>query len=93
MATGEVEVLGIHLNVLNSAETPPFQIDEEEVNEETRLRFRYIDLRRPQMQERLRMRARITHAMRSYLDEHGFIDVETPILTRSTPGIESTVSR
>jgi aspartyl-tRNA synthetase len=85
MATGEVEVLGIHLNVLNSAETPPFQIDEEEVNEETRLRFRYVDLRRPLMQERLRMRARITHAMRSYLDEHGFIDVETPILTRSTP--------
>ncbi len=85
MATGEVEVLGIHLNVLNSAETPPFQIDEEDVNEETRLRYRYIDLRRPQMQERLRLRARITRAMRNYLDEHGFIDVETPVLTRSTP--------
>jgi aspartyl-tRNA synthetase len=85
MPTGEVEVLGIHLNVLNSAETPPFQIDEEDVNEETRLRYRYIDLRRPQMQDRLRLRARITHAMRSYLDERGFIDVETPVLTRSTP--------
>jgi aspartyl-tRNA synthetase len=85
MATGEVEVLGIHLNVLNSAETPPFQLDDEDVNEEARLRYRYVDLRRPQMQERLRLRARITHAMRSYLDEQGFIDVETPILTRSTP--------
>ncbi|MDH3981215.1 MAG: aspartate--tRNA ligase [Gammaproteobacteria bacterium] len=85
MATGEVEVLGLELTVLNSAETPPFQLDDEEVNEEARLRYRYIDLRRPQMQERLRLRARITHAMRSYLDEQGFIDVETPILTRSTP--------
>jgi aspartyl-tRNA synthetase len=85
MATGEVEVLGLELTVLNSAETPPFQLDDEDVNEEARLRYRYIDLRRPQMQERLRLRARITHAMRSYLDEQGFIDVETPILTRSTP--------
>ena len=85
MATGEVEILGLEVVVLNSAETPPFQIDEEEVNEETRLRYRYIDLRRPQMQQKLRLRARITHAMRSYLDDHGFIDVETPILTRSTP--------
>jgi aspartyl-tRNA synthetase len=85
MPTGEVEVLGLELNVLNAAETPPFQLEDEDVHEETRLRYRYIDLRRPEMQEKIRLRARITHAMRSYLDAHGFIDIETPILTRSTP--------
>jgi len=85
MPTGEVEVFGLALTVLNSAETPPFQLDDNDVSEENRLRFRYIDLRRPLMQERLRMRARITRAMRNYLDAHGFIDVETPMLTRSTP--------
>jgi aspartyl-tRNA synthetase len=85
MPTGEIEVLGRVLHVLNSAETPPFQLDEQDVNEETRLRYRYIDLRRPAMQDKLRLRARITHAMRSYLDAHGFIDIETPILTKSTP--------
>jgi len=85
MATGEIEVLGLGLDVLNTAETPPFQLDEDDVNEETRLRYRYIDLRRPQMQEKLRLRARITHAMRTYLDANGFIDIETPILTKSTP--------
>ncbi|MEZ5542452.1 MAG: aspartate--tRNA ligase [Pseudomonadota bacterium] len=85
MPTGAVEVFGTALTVLNSAETPPFQLDETDVSEENRLRYRYIDLRRPQMQERLRMRAQITRAMRNYLDAHGFIDVETPVLTRSTP--------
>ncbi len=85
MPTGQVEVLGLELEVLNAAETPPFQLDDQDVNEEMRLRYRYIDLRRPEMQEKLRMRARVTHAMRSYLDEKGFIDVETPIMTRSTP--------
>jgi aspartyl-tRNA synthetase len=85
MPTGSVEVLGLELEVLNAAETPPFQLDDQDVNEELRLRFRYIDLRRPEMQEKLRLRARVTHAMRTYLDEHGFIDVETPIMTRSTP--------
>ena len=85
MPTGEVEVFGTALIVLNSAETPPFQLDDTDVSEENRLRYRYIDLRRPLMQDRLRLRARITRAMRNYLDEHGFIDVETPMLTRSTP--------
>ena len=85
MPTGQVEVLGLELEVLNAAETPPFQLDDQDVNEEMRLRYRYIDLRRPEMQEKLRLRARVTHAMRSYLDENGFIDVETPIMTRSTP--------
>ena len=85
MPTGHVEVLGLELEVLNAAETPPFQLDDQDVNEEIRLRYRYIDLRRPEMQEKLRLRARVTHAMRTFLDAHGFIDVETPIMTRSTP--------
>ena len=85
MPTGQVEVLGLLLTVLNTAATPPFQLDDQDVQEETRLRYRYIDLRRPEMQEKIRLRARITHVMRSFLDAHGFIDVETPILTRSTP--------
>ena len=85
MPTGQVEVLGIELEVLNAAETPPFQIEDTDIHEETRLRYRYIDLRRPEMQERLRLRAKITHMLRSFLDENGFIDIETPILTRSTP--------
>jgi aspartyl-tRNA synthetase len=85
MPTGQVEVLGLELNVLNAAETPPFQLEDQDIHEETRLRYRYIDLRRPEMQQRIRLRARITHALRSFLDAHGFIDVETPVLTRSTP--------
>jgi len=85
LATGEIEVLGLKLEVLNTADTPPFQLDEEGVQDETRLRYRYIDLRRPEMQDRLRLRARITRTLRAFLDNHGFVDVETPILTRSTP--------
>jgi aspartyl-tRNA synthetase len=85
LPTGEVEVLGLKLQVLNAADTPPFQLDDEDVSEETKLRFRYVDLRRPAMQEKLRLRARITRQLRDYLDNHGFIDVETPVLTRSTP--------
>jgi aspartyl-tRNA synthetase len=85
LPTGEIEVLGQGLAVLNAAETPPFQLDEDGVQDETRLRFRYIDLRRPEMQEKLRLRARITRALRAFLDNHGFVDVATPILTRSTP--------
>ncbi len=65
MPTGQVEVLGLELEVLNAAETPPFQLDDQDVNEELRLRYRYIDLRRPEMQEKLRLRARVTHAMRT----------------------------
>ncbi|AGA91736.1 aspartyl-tRNA synthetase [Thioflavicoccus mobilis 8321] len=87
LATGEVEVLGTEVTVLNSAETPPMQLDEHgvEVSEELRLRYRYLDLRRPEMQQRLRVRSRITQMLRSFLDEHGFLDTETPILTKSTP--------
>ncbi len=85
MVTGRVEVLGQALTVLNHAETPPFQLDEDDVNEETRLRYRYMDLRRPVMQRRLLMRGRITRAIRDYMDEHGFLDIETPMLTKATP--------
>ncbi len=87
LPTGEIEVLATELTVLNSAETPPMPLDEHgiEVSEELRLRHRYLDLRRPEMQERLRLRSRITQTLRSFLDRHGFLDIETPILTRSTP--------
>ncbi|HKH20634.1 MAG TPA: aspartate--tRNA ligase [Gammaproteobacteria bacterium] len=85
LKTGQVEVLAKQLDVLNEAEPPPFQLDEENVQEEARLQYRYIDLRRPLMQERLRLRARVTAALRGFLDTHGFIDVETPMLTRATP--------
>jgi aspartyl-tRNA synthetase len=86
MATGEIEVLGQELVILNKSETPPFQLDEhQQVGEEVRLRYRYIDLRRAEMQEKLRFRSKVTTAIRSYLDENGFLDIETPILNRATP--------
>lgn len=87
LATGEIEVLALDLTVLNAAETPPIQLDEhgQDAAEEIRLRYRYLDLRRPEMQERLRTRGRITGALRRFLDDHGFLDLETPILTKSTP--------
>ncbi|MFK7828156.1 MAG: aspartate--tRNA ligase [Congregibacter sp.] len=86
MATGEIEVLGKEIEVLNAAATPPFQLDEHiAVGEEVRLRYRYMDLRRPEMQQRLRLRSQVTNAVRSFLHEAGFLDIETPILTRATP--------
>jgi aspartyl-tRNA synthetase len=85
METGSVEVEAGRLTVLNRAETPPFQLDDEDVNEEVRLRYRYIDLRRPAMQKRLRLRGEVTRHLRRFLDGHGFIEVETPMLTRATP--------
>lgn len=84
MATGEVELLSQQLEILNASETPPFQLDEE-VHDDLRLKYRYIDLRRPEMLERMRLRTRVTHAMRSWLEENGFMDIETPMLTRATP--------
>jgi aspartyl-tRNA synthetase len=85
--TGEVEVLGLGLEVLNKAETPPFPLDEhiQEISEDVRLRYRYIDLRRPEMQQRLITRTRIAQALRRFLDGNGFLDIETPMLTKSTP--------
>jgi len=86
MPTGMIEVLAKQVEVLNTAATPPFQLDEHgKVGEEVRLKYRYIDLRRPEMIERLRLRSRITHSVRAYLEDHGFLDIETPILTRATP--------
>ncbi len=86
MPTGEVEVLGKELKILNAAKTPPFQLDEySEAGEDIRLRYRYMDLRRPEMQQRMQARARITSAVRSYLEAHGFWDIETPTLSRATP--------
>ncbi len=85
LTTGKIEVLGLELEVLNAAETPPFQLDDEDVHEDIRLRYRYIDLRRDEMQRRLRMRSQITRLMRNYLDDQGFLDIETPMLTKATP--------
>ncbi len=85
MATGQIEVLGTELEILNAAETPPFQIDEDEVSEELRLRYRYLDLRRPEMFERMRLRSEVTRRLRAFLDREGFLDMETPMLTRTTP--------
>ena len=84
MTTGQVEVLAQQLTTLNDSETPPFHHDEH-ANEELRLQYRYLDLRRASMLENLRLRHRVTKAMRNFLDSEGFIDVETPMLTRATP--------
>lgn len=86
MATGEIEVLGKELEILNAAATPPFQLDEyTNVGEDVRLQYRYMDLRRHEMQERLILRSKISTAARNFLDSEGFLDIETPILTRATP--------
>ena len=86
LATGEVELHVTDLTVLNAAKTTPFEIkDGIEVNDDTRLRYRYLDLRRPEMLANLKLRAKVTHAIRNYLDELEFLDVETPFLSKSTP--------
>ena len=86
LPTGEVEVLAHELEVLNTAKTPPIQVAEDEmVGEDTRLKYRYVDLRRPAMQQRLMVRARVARALRRFLDDHGFLDIETPMLTKATP--------
>ena len=83
--TGKIEVLGKTLEILNKSETIPFQLDDEDVSEEHRLRYRYIDLRREQMFQRLKFRSEVTRYLRNYLDQHGFLDIETPMLTKATP--------
>ncbi|WP_066016452.1 aspartate--tRNA ligase [Endozoicomonas atrinae] len=86
MATGEIEVLGKQVEILNQAQTPPFQIEGyTDVGEDVRLRNRVIDLRRPEMQEKLIIRSKATAVVRRFMEEHGFLDIETPMLTRATP--------
>ncbi|QSB00224.1 aspartate--tRNA ligase [Methylomonas sp. EFPC1] len=86
MSTGQIEILGKHIEVLNEAETPPFPLESDiEVNEETRLRFRYIDLRRTAMQQKMKVRRDVTRNLRQYLDDHEFFEIETPYLTKATP--------
>ena len=86
MSSGKIEVLGKELEILNTANTPPIQLDEHvDVHEDLRLRYRYIDLRRPEMTEKLLFRAKVTNTVRNFLDSNGFIDIETPILTKATP--------
>lgn len=86
LGTGAIEVLGKQLEILNAAATPPFQLDEHaSVGEDIRLRYRYVDLRRPEMTERLRFRSKVTNTVRNFLDDNGFVDVETPLLTKATP--------
>lgn len=83
--TGKIEVLGLELEVLNASETPPFQLDDEGVHEDNRLKYRYIDLRRDEMQQRMRMRTQVTSFIRRFMEDNGFWDIETPMLTRATP--------
>jgi len=85
LATGRVEVLAHEIKVLSVSEPIPFQMDDEEIGEQTRLKFRYLDLRREPMQRGMRLRHRIISELRNYLNERDFVDIETPILTRSTP--------
>ena len=86
MATGHIEVLGTELTILNASETPPIQLDEHmEAGEDVRLKYRYIDLRRPEMADRLRFRSKVGNIIRNFLDSNGFLDIETPLLTKATP--------
>ncbi|MCH8551163.1 MAG: aspartate--tRNA ligase [Natronospirillum sp.] len=86
LPTGSIEVLGTGIEVLNAAATPPFPLDQySDVGEDVRLKYRYIDLRRPEMQEKLILRSRISQALRRYLDDQGYLEIETPILNRATP--------
>jgi aspartyl-tRNA synthetase len=85
LPTGQVEALVLELEVLNTSVPPPFQLDDPNVQEETRLRHRYIDLRTPRMQNNLMLRAKVARFFRRFLDEQGFLDIETPVLTKATP--------
>ncbi|MFX5743088.1 amino acid--tRNA ligase-related protein, partial [Acinetobacter baumannii] len=84
LKSGKIEVLCQELEVLNPSVTPPFQLDDENLSETTRLTHRVLDLRRPQMQNNLRLRYKVAMEVRKFLDAQGFIDIETPMLTKST---------
>ncbi|NQT75393.1 MAG: aspartate--tRNA ligase, partial [Candidatus Omnitrophica bacterium] len=86
IVTGQVELAAEEMEIINASQTPPFELDEmSEVSEEVRLKYRYIDLRRPEVQKRLFLRHKICKSIRDFLDKDGFIEVETPVLTKSTP--------
>ena len=85
LTSGEIEVLAQDIEILNQAATPPFQLDEDNLSENVRLTHRVIDLRRPQMQKNMMLRYKVAMAFRRFLDAQGFIDIETPMLTKSTP--------
>lgn len=87
MVSGQVELLGKEIELLAKSDTPPFPLNDDNitVSEELRLKYRFLDMRRPEMQERMKFRAKATSTIRCYLDDHGFLDVETPVLTRATP--------
>lgn len=84
MSTGEIEILGKDLTILNKADVLPLDFNQEN-SEEQRLKYRYLDLRRPEMSNKIKFRAKVTHAVRNFLDSEGFLDIETPILTKATP--------
>ncbi|PJA34920.1 MAG: aspartate--tRNA ligase, partial [Zetaproteobacteria bacterium CG_4_9_14_3_um_filter_53_7] len=86
ISTGEIEIKATEIVVLNSSETPPFLIEDDcDTSEQVRLEYRYLDLRRPKMQRFMELRHRVTHAARNYLDSQSFLEIETPILNKSTP--------
>ena len=85
LTTGEIEILGHAIEILNKSKTPPIQIDDEHVHDDIKLRYRYIDLRRSRMQKNLQLRSKIVKELRAFLDNKGFLDIETPMLTKATP--------
>ncbi|MEK6664494.1 MAG: aspartate--tRNA ligase, partial [Pseudomonadota bacterium] len=85
LPTGAIEVIADEIEILNPSLTPPFQLDDENLSENIRLTYRYLDLRRPPMQANMRLRYKVAKAMRDFLDTNGFMELETPMLTRSTP--------
>ena len=85
LATGEIEIVATHIEILNTSKPIPFQIDSTDTSEEVRLKYRYLDLRRDEMQQRLRLRSKVTHFMREFMDGNDFLDIETPFLTKATP--------
>jgi aspartyl-tRNA synthetase len=85
LISGKIELLGLELEILNRSEPLPFLLDDDNVGEDTRLRYRFLDLRRPEMQARMRLRAKVSHFLRQHLESNGFLDLETPMLTRATP--------
>ena len=85
LTTGEIEILGHAIEILNKSKTPPIQIDDENVHDDIKLRYRYIDLRRSLMQKNLQLRSKIVKELRAFLDNKGFLDIETPMLTKATP--------